>query len=133
MQGSSLRGLFCGGTLADEAMLVAGEVLGDIKSNIPLRPELALGADLRDPGHVVIDFGDDTMTVGRAHPMIDPSLRLERIAVEAADPTCGVLLLDLVLGHGAHADPAPGARRRDPVGARDGSRGRPATSTSSSR
>jgi FdrA protein len=38
--------------------------------------------------------------------MIDPSLRLERIAVEAADPTCGVLLLDLVLGHGAHPDPA---------------------------
>ena len=106
-QGISLRGLFCGGTLADEAMLVAGEVLGDIKSNIPLRPELALGADLRDPGHVVLDFGDDTMTVGRAHPMIDPSLRLDRIAAEAADPTCGVLLLDLVLGHGAHADPAP--------------------------
>ncbi|WP_256793784.1 DUF1116 domain-containing protein [Terrabacter sp. Ter38] len=103
----SLRGLFCGGTLADEAMLVAGEVLGDIKSNTPLRPELALGHDLRDPGHVVIDFGDDTMTRGRAHPMIDPSLRLDRITVEAADPTCGVLLLDLVLGHGAHADPAP--------------------------
>ena len=106
-QGSSLRGLFCGGTLADEAMLVAGEVLGAIRSNIPLRPELALGPELRDPGHVVIDFGDDSLTQGRAHPMIDPSLRLERIAVEAADPTCGVLLLDLVLGHGAHADPAP--------------------------
>ena len=103
----SLRGLFCGGTLADEAMLVAGEVIGDIRSNIPLRPDLALGADLRDPGHVVVDFGDDTMTRGRAHPMIDPSLRLDRIALEAADPTCGVLLLDLVLGHGAHADPAP--------------------------
>ena len=81
--------------------------LGDIRSNIPLRPELALGADLRDAGHVVIDFGDDSMTQGRAHPMIDPSLRLERIAAEAADPTCGVLLLDLVLGHGAHPDPAP--------------------------
>ncbi len=103
----SLRGLFCGGTLADEAMLVAAEVLGDVRSNIPLRPDLALGPDLRGPGHVVIDFGDDSMTQGRAHPMIDPSLRLERIAVEAADPTCGVLLLDLVLGHGAHPDPAP--------------------------
>ncbi|GAA2021868.1 DUF1116 domain-containing protein [Terrabacter terrae] len=103
----SLRGLFCGGTLADEAMLIAAEVLGDVRSNIPLRPDLALGPDLRDPGHVVIDFGDDTLTRGRAHPMIDPSLRLERIAVEAADPTCGVLLLDLVLGHGAHPDPAP--------------------------
>jgi FdrA protein len=38
--------------------------------------------------------------------MIDPTLRMERIAVEASDPTCGVLLLDLVLGHGAHPDPA---------------------------
>ena len=103
----SLRGLFCGGTLADEAMLIAAEQVGDVRSNIPLRPDLALGPDLRDPGHVVIDFGDDSMTLGRAHPMIDPSLRLERIAVEAADPTCGVLLLDLVLGHGAHPDPAP--------------------------
>jgi succinyl-CoA synthetase alpha subunit len=105
--GGSLRGLFCGGTLADEAMLVAGETLGDIRSNIPLRPDLALGEDLRDAGHVVIDFGDDSMTQGRPHPMIDPSLRLERIATEAADPTCGILLLDLVLGHAAHPDPAP--------------------------
>ncbi len=135
----SLRGLFCGGTLADEAMLVAAEELhsgsellhsrsevvnsrsellnsrseelhsrsGVIRSNIPLSPELALGPDLRDDGHVVIDFGDDSMTQGRAHPMIDPSLRLDRIATESADPTCGVLLLDLVLGYGAHPDPAP--------------------------
>jgi FdrA protein len=101
-----LRGLFCGGTLADEAMLIAADSLGGIRSNIPLAPQLALGADLRSDGHVVIDFGDDGMTQGRAHPMIDPSLRLERIATEAADPTCGVLLLDLVLGHGAHPDPA---------------------------
>ena len=104
--GGSLRGLFCGGTLADEAMVIAAETLGGIRSNIPLSPELALGADLRSDGHVVIDFGDDQLTRGRPHPMIDPQLRLERIAQEAADPTCGVLLLDLVLGHGAHPDPA---------------------------
>ncbi len=106
VRAGSLRGLFCGGTLADEAMLVAGEVLGDIRSNIPLRPDLAVDGDLRAAGHVVLDFGDDGLTRGRAHPMIDPSLRLARIEVEAADPGCGVLLLDLVLGHGAHPDPA---------------------------
>jgi FdrA protein len=104
--GGFLRGLFCGGTLADEAMLIASAQLGPIRSNIPLSPELALGADLRGDGHVVIDFGDDSMTRGRAHPMIDPSLRLERIAAEAADPACGVLLLDLVLGFASHPDPA---------------------------
>ena len=102
----SLRGLFCGGTLADEAMIVAGEQLGPIRSNIPLSPELALGPDLRSPSHVVVDFGDDALTRGRPHPMIDPSLRLERIAVEGDDPACGVLLLDLVLGFGSHPDPA---------------------------
>ncbi len=102
-----LRGLFCGGTLADEAMLVAGESLGPLRSNIPLSPELGLGPDLHGEGHVVIDFGDDVLTRGRPHPMIDPSLRSERIATEAADPSCGVLLLDLVLGHGAHPDPGP--------------------------
>ena len=101
-----LRGLFCGGTLADEAMVIAGATLGPIRANIPLSPELALGPDLRSSSHVVIDFGDDALTQGRPHPMIDPSLRLERIAVEGDDPTCAVLLLDLVLGFGSHADPA---------------------------
>ncbi|HSF99285.1 MAG TPA: FdrA family protein [Ornithinibacter sp.] len=105
-RGSALRGLFCGGTLADEAMTVAEGELGGIRSNIAHDPALAPGPDLRDPGHVIIDFGDDGLTRGRAHPMIDPTLRLERIAAEALDPTCGVLLLDLVLGHGAHPDPA---------------------------
>jgi FdrA protein len=107
--GRYLRGLFCGGTLGEEAMLVAARELGGagIRSNIPLSPELALGTDLRADTHVVIDFGADELTRGRAHPMIDPTLRLERIAAEGADPSCGVLLLDLVLGHGAHPDPAP--------------------------
>ncbi|MGL5930053.1 MAG: FdrA family protein [Dermatophilaceae bacterium] len=103
--GSSLRGLFCGGTLAEEAVLVANNVLGVMRSNLSHDPTTALGPDLRDPGHVVVDFGADELTRGRAHPMIDPTLRHERIAEEATDPTCGVLLLDLVLGHGAHPDP----------------------------
>lgn len=102
--GPSLRGLFCGGTLAEESLLVATETLGPIASNLGHEP--ALGADLAATGHVVVDFGADELTRGRAHPMIDPTLRMERIAAEAADPTCGVLLLDLVLGHGAHPDPA---------------------------
>ncbi|QKE85642.1 FdrA family protein [Arthrobacter sp. NEB 688] len=102
--GPSLRGLFCGGTLAEESLLVATDALGPIASNLGHEP--ALGAGLTDAGHVVVDFGADELTRGRAHPMIDPTLRMERIAAEAADPTCGVLLLDLVLGHGAHPDPA---------------------------
>lgn len=100
-----LRGIFVGGTLADEAMIIAADHLGPIRSNIPLQPELALSPG-DAPTHTVIDMGDDEMTRGRPHPMIDPALRLARIAAEAADPTCGVLLLDLVLGYGSHPDPA---------------------------
>jgi FdrA protein len=104
--GSALRGLFAGGTLCDEAMIIASAALGAIHSNIPLRPDWAVGPDLRDEGHLMLDFGDDALTQGRAHPMIDQRSRLERIAVEGADPSCRVLLMDVVLGHGAHPDPA---------------------------
>ena len=50
------------------------------------------------------DFGDDEYTRGRAHPMIDQSLRIE--ALQSTDPSVTVLLLDVVLGYGAHPDPA---------------------------
>ena len=104
--GGGLRGLFAGGTLCDEAMVIASATLGEVRSNIPLRPEWALGPDLGSAGHTMLDLGDDALTRGRAHPMIDQRSRVDRIAVEAADPTCSVLLLDVVLGHGAHPDPA---------------------------
>lgn len=108
-----LRGLFAGGTLADEAMLVLADRLGDIVSNIPLRPDLALPATggpglprLAGLGSVVLDLGDDQFTSGRPHPMIDPTVRLQLLATQAADPEVSVLLLDVVLGHGAETDPA---------------------------
>ncbi len=105
-RGPALRGLFAGGTLCDEAMVIAGEAIGEVRSNIALRPEWALPGDLRHSGHLMIDFGDDRLTEGRPHPMIDQSLRIQRLAEESADPACGVVLLDVVLGHGAHPDPA---------------------------
>jgi FdrA protein len=104
--GAVLKGFYSGGTLADEAMLLAAPALGDIRSNTPLKPELDLGGDLGARGHVVMDFGDDALTVGRAHPMIDPTLRLEAIANLAASGEPAVLLLDVVLGYGSDPDPA---------------------------
>jgi FdrA protein len=104
--GAALKGLYSGGTLADETMLLAAPALGDIRSNTPLKPELDLGTDLSASGHVVIDFGDDALTVGRAHPMIDPTLRLEALAALAASGEPAVLLMDVVLGYGADPDPA---------------------------
>ncbi|MGZ4596840.1 MAG: FdrA family protein [Actinomycetes bacterium] len=101
-----IRGLFSGGTLCDEAMAIAAETLGPIASNTPLEPGWELPPDLHAAAHLMIDFGDDKLTQGRPHPMIDQSLRVARIAEEAADPGCAVLLLDVVLGYGANADPA---------------------------
>jgi FdrA protein len=104
--GRYLRGLFVGGTLCDEAMLIAAASLGPVRSNIPLGPDQALPPSLTAEAHTFVDFGDDALTVGRAHPMIDPTLRLEHLARAAADPDTAVILLDVVLGHGADADPA---------------------------
>jgi FdrA protein len=102
----SLRGLFAGGTLCDEAMIIASEQLGPIGSNIPLRPQWRIDPHRPPAGHIMIDFGDDELTAGRAHPLIDQWLRLDRFVAEARDPGTAVILLDVVLGHGAHADPA---------------------------
>jgi FdrA protein len=51
-------------------------------------------------------LGDDVFMVGRLHPMMDNDLRLRRLRQEAADPDVGLILLDVVLGEGAHPDPA---------------------------
>jgi FdrA protein len=102
----AIRGLFSGGTLCYEAMAVVAGVVGRVASNLPLRPGWRLADPHRSEGHTFVDFGDDAMTEGRAHPMIDPGLRNERFGREAADPETGVVLLDVVLGYGAHPDPA---------------------------
>lgn len=107
---SVLRGAFAGGTLCDEAMLIASAELGPIASNIPLDGAPRVGPDLRavDGGHAMIDFGDDDLTRGRPHPMIDGTLRAEWILSQEFIPHAEgiVLLLDVILGHGAHPDPA---------------------------
>jgi len=110
-----LRGLFAGGTLCDEAMILAVEKLGPIRSNIALEPDWALDHTLASDKHTMIDFGDDRLTQGRPHPMIDGSIRVERLLREVEDPTTAVILLDVVLGHGAAPD--PGAELTDAIAA----------------
>lgn len=101
-----VRALYTGGTLCYEAMLVLGETLGPIYSNIPLRKGL-LTNDVAVVGqHTAIDLGDDHFTMGKPHPMIDGSLRDEHILKVAGDPQTAVLLLDVVIGYGAADDPA---------------------------
>jgi len=100
----AVRGLFSGGTLCYEAMVVLSRWLGPVYSNVPLRSEWATPAP--DGAHVCLDLGEEEFTRGRPHPMIDPESRVERIRREADDPSTAVILLDVVLGHGSHPDPA---------------------------
>lgn len=99
---AAIRGVFAGGTLAHEALLILGELAGPVASNLK---QADLTPDAVE-GHAVWDLGADEFTRGRPHPMIDGTLRREFLRREANDPSVGVLLLDVILGHGAHADPA---------------------------
>jgi len=101
-----LRGLYSGGTFCYEATLLLSPALGEVSSNTPVGAARALEDPWRSTGHTLVDLGDDAFTRGRPHPMIDMRLRCERLVREAADPETAVILLDVVLGYGAHADPA---------------------------
>ncbi len=102
-----LRGLFSGGTLCYEAQVIWKDMLlSSIHSNAPLPGGLALLDSTKSIGHTVVDLGEEEFTVGRPHPMIDNDLRIRRLLQEARDPEVAVIMLDVVLGYGAHPDPA---------------------------
>lgn len=117
LRGRKIAGLFAGGTLCAEAQVIlcaAGEV---VASNAPVPGAQTLDAD--DSAHRLIDLGADQYTQGRPHPMIEPAVRDDALAAALDDPQVGVLLIDVVIGHGAHPDPAGhlagtlGGRQRD--------------------
>lgn len=95
-----VKGLYSGGTLASEAAMMVKETLG-LESLAKSE-----GYVLRADGYDIIDLGDDVYTQGKPHPMIDPDTRIHKIHEFAQDPKTGVVLLDFVLGYGAHDDMA---------------------------
>lgn len=101
-----LRGLFSGGTLAYEALLILDDYLPGVYSNAPLNKAFRLSDSLVSKAHTIVDLGEDEFTVGRLHPMMDNDLRIRRLEKEASDPEVAVILLDVVLGYGSHPDPA---------------------------
>jgi FdrA protein len=100
----AIRGLFSGGTLCYEAQTILAEVFGQVYSNVPLDPTLHLPFP---PGaSVCLDLGEEEYTRGHPHPMIDLETRVGLLREHARDETVAVLLLDVVIGYGAHPDPA---------------------------
>lgn len=100
-----IRGLFAGGTLCGEAVAITEEMYDNVYSNVTDNPDRQLPDLHTSKEHTYIDFGSDEYTDGKPHPMIDPSNRIDRFLQEAKDPEVGVIVLDFVLGYGAHEDP----------------------------
>lgn len=101
-----VRAIFGGGTLCDEAMTVFRRAGVKMYSNIPLDAKEELGNIEISEGNTFLDMGEDYFTRGKPHPMIEPSLRNNRIIQDALDPETAVMLVDVVIGHGSHEDPA---------------------------
>lgn len=103
------RGLFSGGTFCYETQLILADMGLEVTSNAPVKKKLRLADPNQSQGHSAVDLGEDEFTVGRLHPMLDPTLRNRRIIQEAQDPQTAVIFLDIVLGYGVHPDPAGAA------------------------
>lgn len=102
-----LRALFSGGTLCYESQVIWRDHFAmEVYSNAPLDKHFKMKDSTRSEGNVAVDLGEEEFTVGRPHPMIDNDLRMRRILQEAADPSVAVIMLDVVIGYGAHPDPA---------------------------
>ncbi len=102
-----MRGLFGGGTLCQEAAELVADLLdGDKYSNLKVKGFNAISGSEKSKGHCFWDFGEDEFTVGRPHPMMAPDLKLDRLVEELTSDEVGVVLMDMVIGYGAHQDQA---------------------------
>jgi len=99
----ALRGLYSGGTLCAEAQVILRRKGIGVASNTPI-PGVPKPSGKAE--NTVLDLGDDEYTIGRPHPMIDPGLRNEMLKQALASKDIAVILLDVVIGYGAHEDPA---------------------------
>jgi FdrA protein len=103
--GRCVRGLYSGGTLAAEAQSIFLQNDVSVASNAPVPGAIPL-SDATAGTHVFLDLGDDQYTRGRPHPMIEPAVRQEPLQAAIDDPSTGIILVDIVIGHGSHPEPA---------------------------
>jgi len=101
-----LRGLYCGGSLAEETLTLAYDRLGPIYGNIAFSEEYMLDDPFRSKGDCMVDIGAEAFTAGKPHVAIDPSPRIDRFVQEARDPETAVILMDMLLGYALCDDPA---------------------------
>jgi FdrA protein len=100
-----IRGLFAGGTFCYQSQQILRDADISAYSNAPLDPKHKLADPDHSIEHTIVDMGDDHYTIGRPHPMIDGTIRKQRILAEGRDPQVAILLLDFILGYNASMDP----------------------------
>lgn len=100
-----IRGLFVGGSFTNETLVILREMINNIYSNSPIEGVYKLENPFISVANSIIDIGDEVFTRGRPHPMIDPTIRINRLYKEAVSDDVAVILLDFVLGYGSHNDP----------------------------
>ena len=101
-----IEGLFVGGTLCAEAQVILVARGRIVSSNAAIPEVLCFDGRTSTNPDRMIDLGADEYTKGKPHPMIDPSVRDDALQAALVNPDIAVIILDLVLGYGAHADPA---------------------------
>lgn len=83
-----LRGIYCGGTFAEEALIYLHRHNPESRlfCNLKTRYATQLSDHLKSEGHALIDLGSEEFTLDAPHPVFDPKLRLKRFRQEACDP-----------------------------------------------
>jgi FdrA protein len=101
----AILGLYTGGTLGAEAQLILLAARRSVASNAAV-PGAKPMSEASSGSDRIVDLGADEFTRDRPHPMIDPAVRSDRLRAALGDTSLAVILLDVVIGFGAHADPA---------------------------
>ena len=84
-----IRALYTGGTFTYEAQVVLNQAgLKEVYSNTPIKGSRMLPNSSTSLRNSIIDLGDEEFTKGRAHPMIDPTIRKLRLVDEGSDAVC---------------------------------------------
>ncbi len=100
-----LRGILAGGTFCYQSQQILREAGITVHSNNPLDSKNKLIHPDKSFQHTLVDMGDEFYMVGKPHPMIDGTMRRQRIIAESHDPQMAVLYLDFILGYNASMDP----------------------------
>ena len=103
------RGLYTGGTFAEETLMTFRAVAPEIEMHTNrdnTKYAKRLKTHKKSEKHTLLDMGDLDFTAEAPHTVFDPAQRLQRFRQEQADPTVGLIAMDIILGPGVAPDPA---------------------------